>query len=666
VRREVLAGGVMPSHNFKKRPDETFSQANARFNAEKAEREGRSPPKSTEETAATHSEEDLLPELNERSESDLELDRIVEKVDVLEAYRRWCGKSQPVVGNQREGIKISCPKPDHPDNNPSAWINLDEGHGGLWFCGGCQVGGDKLDIAAYHFGFDVPGYKNGANFHRLREAIAEDYGYRIKKVPGGTVIQAPEDEPAASESPQITNLLGETDKSTVPAREKTDDKESNVIPLHAVPEDEETNREKVSYPDVPWRDIVPEDTFLRDYMEATCNDDAPESYHYWHGLIALGHAAGRRVHLEDKFPIYGNFLLCLLGATGVGKSNSRRHLTEVLRAVLPFRDSGLDTSGCKIVPVPGSGEVLIKAFQYEARDPSNPKLSLGYRPVNGIVNISEFAALMAIASRQGSTLVNIIQQFADCDNEPAIMSLRSGTMSASEPFCTVTSSTQPKAIRKLLSKYDAASGFLNRWVFAGGIPKKEEVLGGSHSSRVIDLSESIDKLRKVAGWAGIPRTVTVPPDVFKEMEIFWDTVVTPSVENDESDLLSRLRLTLKRIILLNCVNEHRTEATLEMINNLKPLFKYLVSCYAILNENIGMTLGKELVADIENYTQKIMKQTNHGASVRDLSHSMHDKYPIEMVKKTLDIMVSLDMIELEPKAKGPGRPTIRYRMVKND
>src|SRR5687768_1442359 len=101
------------------------------------------------------------------------MDQVLEKISVIDAYNRWCRKMVPVVkGNQREGIKISCPIPGHTDNNPSAWISIDKQ---TWFCGGCQVGGDKYDIAAYWLGFPVPGYKDGSEFHKLRERMASDF-----------------------------------------------------------------------------------------------------------------------------------------------------------------------------------------------------------------------------------------------------------------------------------------------------------------------------------------------------------------------------------------------------------------------------------------------------------------------------------------------------------
>jgi hypothetical protein len=133
---------------------------------------------------------DLVPEKDQRSEEDLELDRVIDKIDILQAYDAWCGKMKPVVHTgQTESIMISCPTPGHTDRDPSAWINLDKQ---TWFCGGCQLGGDAMDIAAYHFNYPVPGYKDGARFHDLRRDMAKSFGYTFHKLSDGkTYIGSP-------------------------------------------------------------------------------------------------------------------------------------------------------------------------------------------------------------------------------------------------------------------------------------------------------------------------------------------------------------------------------------------------------------------------------------------------------------------------------------------
>lgn len=607
---------------------------------------------------------DVIPDvLPVRSEEDIEMDRIIEGIGVLEAYQKWIFGGGKTVDThtlgRREGVKVSCPKPEHPDKNPSAWLNLDKN---TWFCGGCQEGGDSYDLAAIYHGYPIPGYKEGKTFHELRRQMAEDFGWRLKKVIGGTIAykEEPEDvEPA----PRVDNS-GKQDNTAQTELEEPEPTSSNVSVMFADETAEDTEAEVIKYPSIDWRDLAVPDTFLYNYCEATSHDDSPEEYHFWHGLLALAHAVGRNVYLDDTKPVYGNMLVCLLGGTGYGKSRSRGWLDAVLESVLPFQDNGLDTSGCKLVPVPASGEVLIKTFRHEANDPSLPKNMGVLTPVNGIVDFDEFASLLARANRQGNTLKTTIMGLADGRHLVSSASLTHGDLTALDPFCSITASTQPKAVRTLLSRNDAGSGFLNRWVFVGGKRKKREVIGGSHSAIRVDLTDAITSLKRVKAWGAKERPVRMTEDGLSELQRFYEKRIFPMQESDETDLLKRLDLLFKRLVLLFCINEKLAEADSRIVKLAEKLFDYVVDCYGILNNEIGVTLLNEISTEILRHVQRHQDRTGRGASANDLARYMKRKtYPIDQIKRSLETMVALDWLELDKPKSSVGRPTVRYKVV---
>lgn len=604
-------------------------------------------------------------------ETDDELDAAVNTIDIISAYKKWINKSQVNVGQRTESIMISCPLPGHADKNPSAWINTDKG---TWYCAKDEEGGDKYDLAAIHYGYPRPGYKEGQTFHKLRTQMAEDFGYVVKKVAGGQVVYKEEvdEQPSPNHGPAPQTQAQPVAKSQpdiehIPA--------SSEPEADAVAKDAETlshmyadmeEGELVSYPHINWRDMVPQGTFLWEYLEACTQDDSPEEYHFWHGLLALGHAAGRNVYLDDTKPVLGNLLLCLLGASGVGKSRSRGWLNTVLRAVLPFQETGQNTTGVKLVAVPGSGEFLIKEFQYESRDPTNPKVVLGYEPVNGIVDFDELAALLTRANRQGSTLKPTIMAMADARDEVHIGSLTHGGFKAERPYCSITATTQPKAVRTLLNKTDAGSGFLNRWVFAGGPPKEREVIGGTRSGFKVDLTNAIGLLKGVRGWSSKEHVIEFDDDAFDLFYKFMKTVVFPAQEKDQSDLLKRLDLLMKKLCLLFTINLKSDTVNAATVGICIDLCEYIINCFGLLEENIGVTQNQEIVDEILRHVRRHYDKTKRGASARDLMRYMHRKnYPPDQFKKALETMVSLDMIELEKKQAGmAGRPTVRYVAVR--
>lgn len=605
------------------------------------------------------SESVQLPDLYDgsRSEEDIQLDHIINSITFPAAYNKWIGKSV-AVQKKKDGNMISCPFPDHPDKNPSAWFDED----GKFNCGTCERGGDKYDLAAIHFGYPIPGYKEGALFHKLRQQMAESFGWTFKNVPGGQLIYKDE----ATTPPPVQQPPAQSSEAIKPpppdatVQEEPEDSD-NVSHMWA---DEEGPAELIVYPSIKWRNLVPEDTFLYEYMEACTNDDSPEEYHFWHGLLALGHAVGRKVILDDFRPVYGNLLVCLLGQTGTGKSRSRHWLDHVLREACPYHEDGTQTTGVKLIPVPSSGEYLVHQFSYEGKDPANGKASLGFQPVNGVVDFDEMSSLLSRANRQGSVIKPTIMALADANNEVKIGGLQRGDFIAREPFCSIMASTQPKAIRTLLSRTDTGSGFLNRWVFAGGKPKQTEVLGGSHSSMSIDLTRAIEELRKVRGWGGYEKSITLSTNAYNEFVRYYRTFLEPTKTKDDTDLLKRIDLLSKKLMLLLTINKRKTEVDIQTVQAVEALMEYVIECFGILNENIGITVMQDVINEIMRHIARHQNKTGRGASPRDIARYTHRKnYTLEQIKRALDTMLALDLIELDKKAAGPGRPTARYRMV---
>lgn len=645
-------------------PPIDFAARRREFLAKKAAEQGAAPPP-VPQPPGSWGEDVQLPDLSTdfKSEDDIELDRIIDSIDAVTAYNKWIGKSR-ATGGKKDGNMISCPLPDHPDQKPSAWINTEDN---TWFCGGCQEGGDVYDLAAIHFGYPRPGYKDGQLFHKLRRDMAESFGWRFKHVPGGEIIyrEEPSPAPTVQQPSPVTNITNETPGIKPPEQpvHEEEDPERFADVSHMWADDEE-GEEIVVYPTINWRQLIPEDTFLYEYMKACTNDDSPEEYHFWHGLLALGHAVGRKVTLDDFRPVYGNLLLCLLGQTGIGKSRSRYWLDTVLRATCPYHEDGTGTTGVKLIPVPSSGEYLVNAFCYEGKDPANGKASLGFQPVNGIVDFDEMSALLARANRQGAVLKPTIMSLADAANEVKIGGLQRGDFIASQPFCSIMASTQPKAIRTLLNRTDTGSGFLNRWVFAGGKPKQSEVLGGSHSNMNIDLTQAIEELKKVRGWGGFEKSITLTAEAFGEFERYYRSFLEPTKTKDETDLLKRIDLLSKKLMLLFTINKRGTEVDVQSVKAMETVMEYVIECFGIINENIGITVMQDVMNEILRHINRHCSKTGRGASPRDIArYTARKNYSLEQIKRALETMTALDLIELEPKPPGPGRPTARYKVV---
>lgn len=590
-------------------------------------------------------EEDLIPEADyDRTQTDIDLDNAIDSISVIDAYNRWCGKMTPIVrGDQREGIKISCPIPGHIDSDPSAWINLDKQ---TWFCGGCQEGGDKFDIAAYYTGFPVPGYKDGAEFHKLRERMASDFGYTVvPEVGGGSRVVSPiEENDKPGPSADIVELYNDNED-----------------------DDDEEDESAAYLPTLDWRPVCPPQTFLGTYMEQTTPDDVPEEYHFAHALLAIGLAIGKDVMLFDRKPIVGNLFICTLGRTGAGKSRALSYLDDLIQRALPYDYHSVPSKGAKKVSAPGSGEHLVAQFMEPVTDPTEPKKIAYYAPVRGLVDFNELAALVARSGRTGSTLTTHLQEMYDALPRVATGSMTSGAKIAIHPFASAITTSQPKALKKLLTKGDVDNGFLNRWVFINGTEKQRVAIGGA----VIDVRPAIEPLQNIQGWSAIFRKDSIlnwsEKAVIEYTRFFHDTLEVDRKEaekNGNADVVARLDLTIKKLVLLFAANRMEDEASEQSVRDAIYCYEYLKACYSIPWGAINSNEYNDMVTDIEYQIKRLEAKTGKGVTIKQLTDLLRRKYQQDKIEKAIDNLVKYGLVEMQTtKQKGPGRPTRRFKYV---
>lgn len=582
-------------------------------------------------------DEDLIPDLEPntyvRTAEDESIDTLLDGVDIIEAYLKWCGKMEPKDTGKRESVMISCPKPDHADKNPSAWLNLDKG---TWYCGACCEGGDKFDIAAEHFGFNVPGYKRDGSFPELRRRMAEDLGYVVTKTATREIVTKAVDDDEAQED------------ATDPPRPVL----SLAPPVPPAP----------PIVHIEWQDIVPKDTFLWRWMEVCSQDDLPEEFYFWLGLMALGFAAGDEAVLRDNPHVKANLFVALYGPTGIGKSRAMRVLVELLIKALPYDHSDPFSKGISLIASPGSAEGLLDSFSKPITDPSNPKTVTGYGQVRGLLRIDELSDIMGRAARHGSVMKPMLMRFYDAYGDIDLHSRGAGYVKAHNPFCSALTSSQPKAIRDLLAQTDADSGFVNRWVFAIGEPKKLIAI----DREPLDIDATVDPLRRIRGWSASGREIKLDDAAKTAWSEFFEETIEPIKVSGDDSLLSRTDLTIKKLMLLFALNEQSTEVTGDIVERVLALWPYLCYSYKSLAEEIGLGEFEDCRMAVLSYIRQYEETHDFGPSSRDLSRNLPKRLPRELIQKVIGNLEQMGEIipEAGVKKNGKGRPeAVRYRVA---
>lgn len=581
-------------------------------------------------------DDDLIPDLEpvafERSEMDRQLDAVMDGMSILDAYQRWCPKPLPEnKTRKRESVMVRCPNPAHPDNNPSAWVNLDKD---VWVCGGCGFqGGDKYDLAAWHYGYNVPEYKRDGSFPQLRRDIASEFGIEdvrgaSGRSVGGEVLTELPDVPAAPSEKTPPTEPAETDKDG--------ESDGTLLVLPGADEFEEPE----FYGALDWEPLVEPNSFLETWMRAVTVDDFPHEFRFFMGLQALGFAAGNRVLLADNPPVKGNLFVCLFGGTGSNKSRSIHVFQKLLDEVFPLHpgDEYTHPSGIEIMGEPGSGEVLVDCFAHPLQD-SSTNAVIGHAPVSGLLKIEEFSSFVAKAGRSGSSLKPVLIEMYDvARRQVTIKSRGAGTSIAEQPFCQAITTTQPAAIHSYLDRTDATSGFLNRWLFITGQPRIEKI---NYMTTIPDITDAIASLKDVSSWANKGRReMLLSGDALELWDDFCRVKLNPLMQRADNPLLNRVELTLKKAILLFAVNGKRSAPSADDVGRAIGLFDYLIETFSFVAGSLVRTDYDDCADDILAAVARLVSRKQI-PTLRNINRSLRRQHDRFVVEKTIKNMVAV-------------------------
>lgn len=603
------------------------------------------------------------------------------RLDLLPIYRRWFRPAAERPGGGDE-VNLSCFNTAFHtggDQHPQFGINTAKN---TYHCHACGASGDIIDLAANYFGFADGDLR--CPHDKVHEAVKfageELLGMSFHMTPAGwqrvpqfvplnvsmTPAAAPPPSTAALAPPppghvQLVQFEGGPARPSHADKELPEDLAARLpAPAESGPIDESEMAAKLD-----WRDLIPQHTPLYRYLDVVTKDDSPEEYHFWNFMLLIGLICGKDVGLMDSEIVYGNFLMCIVGQTGVGKSRSERHLGRLIEAAAPFDYDAFDSKGVKIISGSGSGEYMLREFQHSTPDPRSTKAQqmpdLIHPGVRGLAKWSELSEMIGKASNSGATVREKIMELYDASGDIAFGSITSGRTVVKSPFGSVATTTQPAAIRKLLDKNEIKSGFLNRWLFISGTRKKMHPRGS-----LVDIKPIVPEVKKLRAYADtIASSQRGIIDLEPDAGDAYDAFLTDSIQAMKmaDDLYARLDLTFKKITLLLAANSFETAVSLQTVETAKAVFAYLVRCYELFGASLVDTEEHELhEAILGKIRTKLAKTPTEGLAGHEIVKLLKRKYPAEQVRAGLRALRELDQIyDAQPPRPGPGRkPTLYY------
>ena|GEM_PF-4700366 len=579
--------------------------------------------------------DDVIPEIdNDQLLLNGGLERIID-FGIVAAYQRWCGKSDIEETGRTESIMVSCPRPDHPDKIPSAWLNSEKN---VWFCGGCNEGGDIMDIGAYRFGFPITDYKEGRNFPRLIETMLVDMGVDVESMKTKVMI-------ASIEARELKD-------GAKPAPEPDGTQPAPVAKI-ADPEFDD------AFPETPldWEDMIEEGTFLHAWMKATTVTRTPDEYLFFLGLQMLSLAVGRKLYLDSTMPVYPNILLALMGSTGTGKSQAIRLAERVVRGALPFDPEDSTSQGVKNIGRPASGEALVDSMCWMPSGVIRPQ------SVKGWLQVDEMAELMTASSRRGSTLREVLLQMYDGKPVIDLESRGMGRVVAVEPFLNLVCGAQPDAISKIMDGNDVASGFANRFIYVSGERKPRKSWA---EQPTVDLDGLDLLLAGVQSWTGTGTGIILDP--LAEAEIDESLEWIDKLTEESGDVFARMELHYLKLIVLICANEREDIASVKILGKARKLIEYVLSATQAVEDATGVSERSRYLSRVEEIVSWFPSRRGGkyptSAMVRgEFSPAMRKNS--EMIFWAIETMVRQGHIMEAPLTKedvSSGRSKPRYRV----
>jgi len=210
--------------------------------------------------------------------------------------------------------------------------------------------------------------------------------------------------------------------------------------------------------------------FVRLTRPHTEADDAALAVQF---LVAAGSVIGRGPHVGVEADRHGlNLFGCLVGPSAKGrKGTSWGHNRRVWERVDP------QWAGDRIADGVGSGEALIEEVRDARVDPdTNEKVDPGVNDKRLMLLVPEFAGLLKVQGREGSTLSAVLRNAWD-GGQLRVMTRRNPVKASETHISCVAHITRDELLR-LATDTDAANGLFNRWLWVAVRRSKTLPFGG--------------------------------------------------------------------------------------------------------------------------------------------------------------------------------------------
>jgi hypothetical protein len=220
-------------------------------------------------------------------------------------------------------------------------------------------------------------------------------------------------------------------------------------------------------------------------------------------LVAIGNILGRDIFINQGVYNHLNEFVCLVGDSGVAKGTSWEAISGLLQLIdeewcKHCIKPGIATGEALINTIIDSREITLKGKRNEETGLAETVTEPGVDDKRALMLETEFSRLLAVCSRSGNTLSEVLRQAFD-SNKHLTTNAKSDHCIATHPHVSLIGHITPTELKDRMHDISYSNGFGNRFLWAEAYSSKSLPFGSLPEWYAQE--KLITNLRDVVAWA---------------------------------------------------------------------------------------------------------------------------------------------------------------------
>lgn len=394
---------------------------------------------------------------------------------------------------------------------------------------------------------------------------------------------------------------------------------------------------------VRYEKLVPEDSFLGNYLSYMDKTETAYSYDFWTACWLLSSAIGRNIVINrPRAPVYLNLFCILVAESGTTRKSSA--VREAVRFARPFCKEQTQLIESKVTP-----EKLEDMLH------TNSKL---YGQASAVIAISELVTFLG-KEKYVESMPTLLTDLYDCpDIRTGGGSLSRGANEIKKVFISFLSASTPAWLLRAVNPDVIEGGFTSRVLFIVADKAKRSMSWPEESDE--RLRETIsDRLGAIATQARSVSRIEISEGARKAFDK-WYKSRTHYRDPFRSSFQSREDAHVLRLAGLLCINDNTW-----VIQHTHILAA--IRCITEVREDgasifEGTGSNSRFVVGIDKLRDKLLAAGMGGLPQRELTKAVAQFMNADHMKAALDIMQELGMVQQFQNIQVTrGRPTTIWR-----